>query len=91
MDTLRTSIDHALSDLVAHIEATYNDKYHGSGIVDPSQVIRHPKFSMGYNLGNALKYIQRYSTEGYDKSRNPKDLLKAIHYLLFEYANHRRS
>lgn len=39
----------------------------------------------GFNVGCSLKYLKRYMTDGKDKSYNPKDLLKAIHFLMFEY------
>lgn len=71
-----------LADLIDYIISTYGDKYEKSNIpVGPFIVSQYGK---GYNCGNALKYLSRYCTEGYEKSDNVKDIFKAIHYLLFE-------
>lgn len=37
-----------------------------------------------FTVGNAAKYISRYLAPSGEKRDNPRDLLKAIHYLLFE-------
>ncbi len=55
------------------------------------KVMFSEEHSTGFNLGNALKYIDRFMTTGFEKSRNPKDLLKAIHYILFELVNHSKN
>lgn len=39
----------------------------------------------GFNVGCSLKYLKRYMSVEKGKSYDPKDLLKAIHFLMFEY------
>jgi hypothetical protein len=75
-------------DLCSHILETYDDKYCSEAFpaLDLQGLISGgTKQGSGFNIGNAAKYLKRYMTEGKDKSYDPKDLLKAIHYLLFEY------
>lgn len=75
-----------LSDVVGYIHHTYSDKYESEDIpaVDLYGLIRHSSHGKGFNVGQALAYLKRYMTDGYEKSNNPLDLYKAIHYLLFE-------
>jgi hypothetical protein len=40
---------------------------------------------IGFNVGNANKYLSRYISKEGEKLNDSKDLLKAIHYLMFEY------
>lgn len=70
-------------DVLAYLLTTYDDKYQNSDL-DTVGIINSKYHGKGFNVGNAFKYISRYLTEGYDKSNNPQDLMKAIHYLLFE-------
>ena len=75
-------------DLCNHILETYEDKYCSEAFpaLDLQGLISGgTKQGSGFNIGNAAKYLKRYMTDGKDKSYDPKDLLKAIHYLLFEY------
>ena len=79
----------SLMALVLHVSKTYGDKYEAT-----KNAIDMKKYYGGcrevakpYNIGNACKYISRYDTKGFDKSEQPADLLKAIHYLLFEYVS----
>lgn len=75
----------AMSDLERHVLSSYDDKYEGQGILNPCKSIRYSEqHGKGANIHNTYKYIHRYMSDGYEKSNNPKDLLKAIHYLLFE-------
>jgi hypothetical protein len=80
----------ALASLLSHIAGTYGDKYEDDGC--PLVDIYGLKYggglvSSGFNVGNAIKYLKRYLTYGYEKSYNPTDLKKAIQFLLFELVN----
>lgn len=74
----------AIKELIDYVSNTYKDKYEKSPLGNPAKQILYSKDGKAANLFTAIKYIQRYSTEGFDKSDDPDDLKKAIHYLLFE-------
>lgn len=73
----------AIDNLIAYLATTYDDKY-AKSCLDNKGVIYDPMLGKGFNTGNAAKYIARYMTFDFAKSNDPKDLTKAIHYLLFE-------
>lgn len=74
----------AIDEIKAYHLSTLEDKYE-AGNSNMSQIMSdtHGK---SINTFSASKYINRYMTEGFDKSDNRKDVIKAIHYLLFELA-----
>lgn len=84
LNELDEGMYNSVRDLVTHLTRTFDDKYAKSPVETKGIIYSH-NFGKGYNCGNATKYIQRYLTEGFSKSANPDDLLKALHYLLFEY------
>jgi hypothetical protein len=73
-----------LTDVCNYIESTKDDKY-GGAVIDTIKYMQKTDF----NIGNACKYLARYNTEGYAKSKNPADLMKAIHYCIAELASQR--
>ena len=74
----------ALSDTIDHISGVF-EKHHYERQDIRDDFSYHPSdVGKGFNIGSARKYLQRYMTEGYEKSNNPMDLYKAIHFLLFE-------
>jgi hypothetical protein len=76
-----------LVDFARYLKSVYGDKYFRKGIeVDPNVFTVSSKYGKGFNMGNACKYISRYLSEGYEKSSDVEDLMKAIHYLFLEYA-----
>ncbi len=76
----------AMVKIASHITSTYNDKYESSVLpeIDLTGLMRHSKGGRFFNCGNAAKYLKRYMTDGYTKSNNPDDILKACHYLVLE-------
>tara|TARA_R100001244_G_scaffold127773_2_gene98546 strand:- start:385 stop:1377 length:993 start_codon:yes stop_codon:yes gene_type:complete len=58
-------------------------KYNKSEI-DPKLFILGKKLGMGFNIGNAAKYLSRYISNSGKKLYNERDLLKSIHYILLE-------
>lgn len=48
--------------------------------------------SKNFNIASyqVLKYLQRYITSGFDKSKNKLDLKKAAHYLIYELIKYQR-
>jgi hypothetical protein len=78
-------------DLVAYLTTTYSDKYEST---QRANIARD--FLLGSTSGdtacfNSIKYLQRYCTVGFEKSNNKKDLMKAIHYVLFELQRRQRN
>jgi hypothetical protein len=74
----------AVSEILGHIISTYGDKYNSDSLPNLGKLYALSSVGKSLNIGTALKYLQRYSTEGYEKSSNIVDIFKAIHYLLFE-------
>lgn len=72
-----------LGEIICHIEKTNEDKY-GEPVIDPFNMRFHTTFGKATNLSDALKYLNRYFTTGFEKSGNRNDLLKAIHCIIFE-------
>jgi hypothetical protein len=70
-----------LEKLIKYLASTYNDKYEES-----SKYVFVPKEGLTKEvaLWNTSKYLRRYSTTGFTKSEDTRDVLKAIHYLLME-------
>lgn len=73
----------ALGNLFCYLSSTYGDKY-ANAEFNPKNIYLGQISGRGFNIGNAIKYLSRYQTDGYKKSYNIEDLYKAIHYLLFE-------
>jgi hypothetical protein len=71
--------------MMEYHQATCGDKY-GEAIMDTMSLIMNDEHGKSINIFNAFKYLSRYITSGYEKSDNRKDVIKAIHYLLFELA-----
>lgn len=76
-----------LGRIIQHVALTFSDKYQSdvTKIVDTRHILTKSVNGKMANMHSSLKYIQRYMTNGYEKSENPIDLLKAIHYLIFEF------
>lgn len=74
-----------LEYLIEFLLANLKDKYEGSSLPNISkQLLMNDELGKGANIFTVVKYLQRYATTGFSKSENPIDLLKAIHYILFE-------
>ncbi len=73
-------------NLIDYLSSTYDDKYEDKDVPNFSKdVAMSGSMGKGANMFSASKYIKRYMTSGYEKSENPTDLYKAIHYLMFEH------
>lgn len=77
------NLTRVIGNLLVYLSGTYQDKYAASDI-NTRDLFMGETLGKGFNIGNAVKYLARYATEGYSKSNNPIDLQKAVHYLLFE-------
>jgi len=77
----------ALNVLWQHIEHCKKDKYNReTGMFDVQAQLTGPH-AKTINLFAAAKYLTRYESEGYEKSGQTKDLLKAIHHLVIQLEN----
>lgn len=75
----------SMAKVAKHINKTFNDKYNDdTPAVDLQGLMRHSPHGRPFNIGNACKYLRRYLTDGFAKSNDTEDLLKAVHYILFE-------
>ena len=75
----------AIEEMMNYHASTCGDKY-GKSELDTMKLIMSDNHGKSINIFNAYKYLARYMTSGYEKSDNRKDVIKAIHYLLFELA-----
>lgn len=80
-----------LIDLIAYLSTTYGDKYESSGRPNIAKEFLLTSDSPDATIFNSMKYMQRYCTTGFEKSRNIKDLYKAVHYVLFELQRNKRN
>jgi hypothetical protein len=78
----KNNLKDVLDDVIEYVGTTFDDKYENS-MIKPMDMLMGENGKI-LNVFNATKYLSRYSTEGYEKSDNPKDLMKAIHYILIE-------
>ena len=72
-----------IDEIIQYSNKCLTDKYNKSSI-DCKPIILGPETGLGFNIGNAVKYLSRYINKSGNKSRNRLDLIKAIHYILFE-------
>lgn len=70
--------------VIEHVAGTYSDKYDkGLSVIDTKTML-YGKDGAILNTYQVARYLQRYNTSGAVKSALVKDLLKAVHYLVFE-------
>lgn len=75
----------ALSDAIRHISGTYQDKYESAKkLLDTKQQLYHPTRGKSINIYQMCRYLQRFMSDGHEKSGNKNDLKKIIHYALFD-------
>ena len=72
-----------LDQIIDWVFQTSRGKYNKSEI-DPKLFILGESMGMGFNIGNATKYLSRYISKVGEKLYDPKDLIKAVHYILLE-------
>lgn len=74
----------ALYLVIEHIHGCYSDKYQkGIETIDTKKML-YGKAGAMINTYQVARYLQRYNTNGAEKSGLLKDVLKGIHYLVFE-------
>jgi hypothetical protein len=80
-----------LAEIISHIHGTYSDKYQ-SDVTDwlDTKALLLSKNGKYASIHSASKYIQRYSTTGFEKSGQLVDIYKAVHYLVFLIQRHKK-
>lgn len=79
-------VAYAIGMVIEHIDGCYSDKY-AKGIdmgIDTKKMLYNPDSGKKVNEYQIAKYLQRYVTEGTKKSGLLIDLMKIIHYSIFE-------
>lgn len=76
--------DNILKEISAYIDSTYHGHYVGEDNVQSLDLILATGHATGFNIGNILKYGSRF---GKKRGFNRDDLLKVIHYAIFELYN----
>ena len=76
--------DETLAEVMEYIAGTYSEHY-GDQKIQIQDVFDQMGISEAFTHGAAMKYLFRF---GKKEGKNPKDLLKCIHYLclLYHYA-----
>lgn len=77
-----------LAEIAKYIDLTYAGHYVGEDNVQSMDLILATGQATGFNIGNILKYGSRY---GKKRGYNRDDLLKVIHYAIFELYNQSRT
>jgi len=80
-----------LTGFIEYLGTTYSDKYELPNRTNYGKRFLIESNSPDATLFNSFKYLQRYCTTGFDKSRNIKDVYKAIHYCLFELQRNKQN
>jgi hypothetical protein len=71
-----------------HVLTTYSDKYNEIMPFVDNTWLKYGEglIPAGHNVGQAVSYLKRYLSQGYEKSYQRDDLMKAAHFLLIETA-----
>lgn len=78
--------DYYLNELAKHIDKTYEDHYSQEKF-QAVEFIFDGGHGTGFNIGNVLKYAQRYGKKGTPEDAR-RDLLKILHYTLLQLYVH---
>ncbi len=75
-----------IKEIQAYIDATY-DQHYSRNKFQATEFIIDGGHGTGFNIGNMMKYTQRYGRKG-DPKEWRKDLLKVIHYAIIQLHVH---
>lgn len=90
--TLKHKIDYKynegnlLDEIRSYVDATY-DQHYSRNKFQATEFIIDAGHGTGFNIGNMMKYTQRYGRKG-DPAEWRKDLLKVIHYAIMQLHVH---
>lgn len=77
-----------LKEIANYIDLTYAGHYVGEDNIQSLDLILATGHATGFNIGNILKYGSRY---GKKRGFSRDDLLKVVHYAIFELYNQSRN
>ena len=75
-----------LKEIQSYIDATYKEHY-SQNKYQATEFIIDAGHGTGFNIGNMMKYTQRYGRKG-DPAEWRKDLMKVIHYAIMQLHVH---
>ena len=75
-----------VTEIAEYIDSTYNAHYSKKKL-QASEFIYDAGHGTGFNMGNVMKYAQRYGNKGTREDAR-KDLLKVIHYAILQLHVH---
>jgi hypothetical protein len=75
-----------LDEIRSYVDATY-DQHYSRNKFQATEFIIDAGHGTGFNIGNMMKYTQRYGRKG-DPAEWRKDLLKVIHYAIMQLHVH---
>lgn len=86
IDGKEPEVAQAIGMVIEHIHGTYSDKYAKGEMlgIDTKAMLYNPETGKAVNEYQIARYLQRYVTKGTKKSALLKDLLKMVHYAVFE-------
>jgi hypothetical protein len=90
--TLKHSIDYKynegnlMKEIKSYVDATY-DQHYSRNKFQSTEFIVDCGHGTGFNIGNMMKYTQRYGRKG-DAAEWRKDLMKVIHYAIMQLYVH---
>ena len=76
----------SLKEIQSYVDATY-DQHYSRNKFQATEFIIDAGHGTGFNIGNMMKYTQRYGRKG-DPAEWRKDLLKVIHYAIMQLHVH---
>tara|TARA_B100000900_G_scaffold320217_1_gene279419 strand:+ start:499 stop:792 length:294 start_codon:yes stop_codon:yes gene_type:complete len=75
-----------INEIESYIKQTYNQHYSKKKF-QASEFIYDTGHGTGFNMGNVMKYAQRYGNKGTSEDAR-KDLMKVIHYAILQLHVH---
>ena len=79
--------DKILDDIKKYVSKTYSSHYAQTNKYQATEFIIDAGHGTGFNIGNMMKYTQRYGRKG-DPAEWRKDLMKVIHYAIMQLHVH---
>lgn len=76
----------SLKEIQSYVDATY-DQHYSRNKFQATEFIIDAGHGTGFNIGNMMKYTQRYGRKG-DPAEWRKDLMKVIHYAIMQLHVH---
>jgi hypothetical protein len=78
--------DSYIKEIKDYIDSTYGGHY-SKDKFQASEFIQDAGHGTGFNMGNVMKYAQRYGNKG-TKDDARKDLMKVLHYAILQLHVH---